>query len=161
MNDKKVTYWKWKSTIIDFDNIKDEKADFGDYLTKKEMIFSYLGCPDDDIHEWYNGGWSCEYNYALSYAKEYGLVEDYIDYEDKIYNLQTRWNSLREINEEAREYLTSYEAISTIQGLDNIENNKQLDEKTMNEMTNRYLKVHDKLLSILDKMNELEGKDNK
>ena len=74
--------------------------------------------------------------------------------------LQTRWNSLREINEEAREYLTSYEAISTIQGLDNIENNKQLDEKTMNEMTNRYLKVHDKLLSILDKINELEGVNN-
>lgn len=96
MNDKKVTYWKWKNTIIDFDNIKDEKADFGDYLTKKQMIFHYLGCPDDDIHEWYNGGWSCEYNYALSYAKEYGLVEDYIDYEDKFYDLQSNWNILKE-----------------------------------------------------------------
>ena len=85
---KNSKYWKWKSTIIDFDNIKDEKADFGDYLTKKEMIFHYLGCPDDKIHEWYNGGWSCEYNYALSYAKEYGLVEDYIDYEDKIFELK-------------------------------------------------------------------------
>ena len=73
--------------------------------------------------------------------------------------LQSNWNSLREINNEAREYLTSYEAISTIQGLDNIEKNKQLDENTINEMTNRYLKVHHKLLSILDKMNELEGKN--
>lgn len=81
-------------------------------------------------------------------------------YEQKYNQLQSNWNSLREINNEAREYLTSYEAISTIQGLDNIEKNKQLDEKTINEMTNRYLKVHDKLLSILDKMNELEGKDN-
>ena len=77
----------------------------------------------------------------------------------KYNQLQSNWNSLREINNEAREYLTSYEAISTIQGLDNIENNKQLDENTINEMTNRYLKVHHKLLSILDKMNELEGKD--
>lgn len=85
---KNSKYWKWKNTIIDFDNIKDEKADFGDYWTKKEMIFHYLGCPDDKIHEWYNGGWSCEYNYALSYAKEYGLVEDYIDYEDKIFELK-------------------------------------------------------------------------
>ena len=80
-------------------------------------------------------------------------------YEREIVKLQSNWNSLREINNEAREYLTSYEAISTIQGLDNIEKNKQLDENTINEMTNRYLKVHHKLLSILDKMNELEGKD--
>ena len=94
-------------------------------------------------------------------------VSDYVkELQDKLskiesenMQLQSNWNSLREINNEAREYLTSYEAISTIQGLDNIEKNKQLDENTINEMTNRYLKVHHKLLSILDKMNELEGKD--
>lgn len=84
----KSKYWKWKSTIIDFDNISNEKADFGDYWTKKEMIFHYLGTPDNKIHEWYNGGWSCEYNYALSYAKELGLVENYVDYEDEIYQLK-------------------------------------------------------------------------
>ena len=129
MNDKKVTYWKWKSTIIDFDNIKDEKADFGDYLTKKQMIFHYLGCPDDDIHEWYNGGWSCEYNYALSYAKEYGLVEDYIDYEDKFYVLQSNWNSLREWLEE--QIRLNVDGIKSYSGY-------QCKE-------------------VLDKMNELEG----
>jgi hypothetical protein len=52
---------------------------------------------------------------------------------------------------ELREYITSYESIGTIQGLDNILKNKDLDGKTMIEMTNRYLEVHDKLLDILDK----------
>ena len=85
---KEKKYWKWKNTIIDFDNISNEKADFGDYLTKKDMIFCYLGTPDKKIHEWYNGGFSCEYNYALKYAKELGLVEDYIDYEDECYELK-------------------------------------------------------------------------
>jgi hypothetical protein len=51
---------------------------------------------------------------------------------------------------ELREYITSYESIGTIQGLDNIIKNKDLDDKTMIEMTNRYLEVHDKLLDILD-----------
>lgn len=97
-------YWKWKSTIIDFDNIKEEKADFGDYWTKKEMIFHYLGCPDDKIHEWYNGGWSCEYNYALSYAKQYGLVEDYIDYDDELYQKQEIINKQKEILDKIKEY---------------------------------------------------------
>ena len=49
----------------------------------------------------------------------------------------------------AIEYITSYESISTIQGLDKIEQNKTLDEKTMNIMVYRYLEVHDKLLKIL------------
>lgn len=52
-------------------------------------------------------------------------------------------------NEKAIEYITSYESISTIQGLDKIEQNKTLDEKTMNIMVYRYLEVHDKLLKIL------------
>lgn len=56
---------------------------------------------------------------------------------------------LNNIINEAIEYLTSYESISTIQGLDNIEKNKQLDENTMNIMTSRYLDVHHKLLNIL------------
>lgn len=94
--------------------------------------------------------------YYSSNMKEKTPLE--LERENRI--LQSNWNSLREINNEAREYLTSYEAISTIQGLDNIEKNKQLDENTINEMTNRYLKVHHKLLSILDKMNELEGVSN-
>lgn len=98
MNNKKE-YWQWKSTIIDFDTISDEKADFGDYITKKEMIFQYLGTPDKEIHEWYNGGYSCEYNYALKYAKELGLVEEYIDYDDIIYNLQSKIDKAIELYE--------------------------------------------------------------
>ena len=56
----------------------------------------------------------------------------------------------KEIIDKAVEYITSYESISTIQGLTHAEDNKQLDEKTMVEMTNRYLLVHDKLLRILE-----------
>lgn len=39
----------------------------------------------------------------------------------------------------------------TMQQCEHIENNKYLDEKTMNEMVRRYMIVHDKLLEILDK----------
>ena len=52
--------------------------------------------------------------------------------------------------DKAIEYITSYESISTIQGIDNIEENKKLDENTINKMTNRYLIVHHKLLDILE-----------
>ena len=64
----------------------------------------------------------------------------------------------KEVIEEVREYITSYSSIHTIQfgieedSLNDIELNKTLDEKTITEMTNRYLKVHDKLLQILDKV---------
>ena len=80
--------WKWKSTIIDFSAISDEKSDYCDYLTKKEEVFHYLGIPDNDIHEWENGKFSSEYNTALRYAKELGLVEDYINYEDMFLQLK-------------------------------------------------------------------------
>ena len=102
---KEREYWKWKNTIIDFNNISDEKADFGDYWTKKEMVFHYLGCPDDKIHEWYNGGWSCEYNHALSYAKELGLVENYIYYDDEIYEKQQEIDRLNNIINELEKYI--------------------------------------------------------
>lgn len=55
----------------------------------------------------------------------------------------------------AIEYLISYNSIHTIQfgtekdSSNDIEVNKTLDEKTITEMTHRYLKVHDKLLEIL------------
>lgn len=104
MNNEK-TYWKWKNTIIDFNNISDEKADFGDYWTKKEMIFHYLGTPDDEIHEWYNGGWSTEYNYALSYAKELGLVENYIDYDDELFEKQQQLDKYKNVIDKVKEIL--------------------------------------------------------
>ena len=53
-----------------------------------------------------------------------------------------------------REYLTGYESISTIQELEDVEKNKWLDEETFIEMVNRYMKVHDKVLEILERVNE-------
>jgi len=101
---KVIKCWKWKNTIIDFNAISDEKIDCNSWYTKKDWIFQYLGCPDERIHEWYNGGFSCEYNTALKYAKELGLVEDYIDYEDEIYTLKHNWNELKKWLEEYYDY---------------------------------------------------------
>ena len=56
--------------------------------------------------------------------------------------------------DKAIEYLTSYEAIETIQQFDHSKNNEDLDNSTINEMTRRYLEVHDKALNIL------QGDDN-
>lgn len=64
--------------------------------------------------------------------------------------LEQQCRKQKEVIDKAVEYITSYESISTIQGLTHAEDNKQLDEKTMAEMTNRYLLVHDKLLQILE-----------
>lgn len=85
---KEVVYWKWKNTIIDFDTISNEPIDYNKYITKKDYIFHYLGTPDRKIHKWYNGGFSSEYNNALKYAKQLGLVEKYNDYENEIYELE-------------------------------------------------------------------------
>ena len=85
---REIRYWKWKSTIIDFNAISDEPIDYGDYPKKKDWVFRYLGIPDSDIHEWYSGGFSSEYNRSLKYAEELGLIEDYIDYDDIIYELK-------------------------------------------------------------------------
>lgn len=77
---------------------------------------------------------------------------------DEVENLTKENNQLKEVIEEVREYITSYSSIHTIQfgteedSLNDIELNKTLDEKTITEITNRYLKVHDKLLQILDKV---------
>ena len=103
--EKEEIKWKWKSTIIDFSKISDELADYGNYITKKHMVFHYLGTPDNKIHEWYNGGYSCEYNSALKYAKQLGLVEDYIDFESSIYDLETQLKKQQEINQKAIKYI--------------------------------------------------------
>ena len=78
------------------------------------------------------------------------LVRMYMDALEVIDNLQSKIDK-------AIEYITSYDSISTIQGLDDIEKNKELDEKTINIMVGRYLKVHHKLLNILedDKIQEI------
>lgn len=75
---------------------------------------------------------------------------------NKIDNLEQQCKMQKEVIDKAIEYLTSYSSIHTIQfgtendSLNDIELNKTLDEKTLNEMTYRYLLVHDKLLEILE-----------
>lgn len=58
---------------------------------------------------------------------------------------------LHSIIKEVREYITSYESIETIQQFDHNKNNEDLDYSTIDEMTRRYMMVHDKILKILDK----------
>ena len=96
------------------------------------------------------------------------IADMYFDYKEEIDNLNNLGKQLVEENEqlkeqlqqkeniikEVREYITGYESISVIQSLNNIENNRGLDEKTMIEMNRRYLIVHDKVLEILDKMDK-------
>lgn len=76
----------------------------------------------------------------------------YLDKENEelIRQLQQKEDIINKI----REYLTSYESISEIEGLNNVKENKKLDEKTMNEMIRRYINVHDKILEILDNKGE-------
>lgn len=103
-------------------------------------------------------------------SKEIHFLEDgyYVDKLEKdIQKLKEKCNQLqimvktyKAVIEEVREYITSYSSIHTIQfgteedSPNDIELNKELDEKTITEMTNRYLMVHDKLLQILDKVKE-------
>ena len=72
--ENKYLYWRWKSTLIDFQELSKEKVR-GQNYTKVDYIFYYLPLPDDRYHEWYNGRWSSEYNEALQYAEELGLIE--------------------------------------------------------------------------------------
>jgi hypothetical protein len=64
------------------------------------------------------------------------------------HQLQQKENIIKEV----REYITSYESIETIQQFDHNKNNKDLDYSTINEMTRRYMIVHDKVLEILSKV---------
>lgn len=82
-------------------------------------------------------------------SKDY-LIEKYFKNNKEIENLQSQLQSYKAKEDKLREYITSYESISIIQGLNDTTKNKDLDENTMIEMTNRYLEVHDKLLEILN-----------
>ena len=70
-----------------------------------------------------------------------------------LYDLSARVIKQENIIKEVREYITSYESIETIQQFDHNKNNKDLDYSTIDEMTRRYMMVHDKILKILDKEN--------
>ena len=86
------------------------------------------------------------------------IDEEYKDIKD-VYVLQCICSELKSqlqqkenIIKEVREYITSYESIETIQQFDHNKNNKDLDYSTIDEMTRRYMIVHDKILEILDKV---------
>lgn len=83
-------------------------------------------------------------------ACAYNDINNIRKLEDKIKTINNLCKKQKEVISRAIEYITSYESISTIQGLSYIEDNRQFDEKTMTEMINRYLLVHDKLLQILE-----------
>ena len=70
-------FWRWKTTVIDFEALSKDTVPWSTYITKISYIFHYLPLPTPswDIHDWYPGGWSSEYNEALSYAIELGLCE--------------------------------------------------------------------------------------
>ena len=76
----KKKYWVWKTTKIDFEELRNNLVRGQDY-TKVDYIFYYLPLPDTMLHEWYNGGYSSEYNEALGYAEELGLIE-WVNMED-------------------------------------------------------------------------------
>ena len=75
--------WRWKSTVIDFSKLPDECPDGRFNGSKKDRIFRYLPLPDDEEREWINGCYSSEYNEALRYAIEYGLVEEWEEEEGR------------------------------------------------------------------------------
>lgn len=116
---KETVYWKWKNTIIDFDAISNETIDYNKYITKKYYIFHYLGTPDKQIHEWYNGGFSSEYNSALRYAKQLGLVVNYVDYDNEIYELKQQCQEQKEVIDKAMEYINKNLIVVSI--LDGVE----------------------------------------
>lgn len=98
---------------------------------------------------------------GLTYSGDTTICNDEVkDIMNYINNLEQQVKTQQLMINKAIEYLTSYSSIHTIQfgtendSLNDIELNKTLDEKTLNEMTNRYLKVHDKLLEILKEVSE-------
>ena len=118
---------------------------------------------------------NCKYHYIEDISFDYpqsccskrkAVIEawfncDEFEYsEDYINNLKKQINKQKEVIEKAKKYLTSYESIHLIQYGKELEVlckygcNQNLDNKTILEMTNRYLKVHDKLLDILKEISK-------
>ena len=99
-----------------------------------------------------------DYNkYYIQGSDHYLIPKDvFMELFNEMINWKEESKKQKEVIDKLREYLTSYSSIHNIQfgtendSLNDIELNKTLDEKTLNEMTNRYLKVHDKLLEILE-----------
>ena len=86
----------------------------------------------------------------ISNVKEFKKIPTFDNLLKENQQLKEQLQQKEDIINKIREYLTSYESISEIEGLNNVKENKKLDEKTMNEMIRRYMNVHDKILEILD-----------
>jgi hypothetical protein len=70
----------------------------------------------------------------------------------KCKELQNINEKQKEVLDKIKEYITSYESINTIQECEIPENNIGLNEETFIEMVNRYMKVHDKILELLEEI---------
>ena len=80
-------YWRWIKFDVDFNDYEDDVYilnKFNHFTLNRESKryklqqgFEYVGLPnkDDGISEWYNGGWSSEYNHALQCLIELGFIE--------------------------------------------------------------------------------------
>ena len=91
-------------------------------------------------------------NKIFVFDKDYNAIEfKTIDALNEINDLQSLLQQKENIIKEVREYIKSYESIETIQQFDHNKNNKDLDYSTIDEMTRRYMIVHDKILDILNK----------
>ena len=121
--------------------IKVNKANKSITFVNNGIAFSQFGVADEILDLITNLQQRCEYLERSNNRRE----DEIMSLRDECVDGET----YKSRNEKAIEYITSYEAISTIQGLDKIEQNKKLDEKTMNVMVERYLKVHHNLLNIL------------
>ena len=137
--------------------MNEEIKEFIEFRTDEDGTYFYYN-DKDNIEQW---------SYKLDDLKEYitnlqqenaRLKENNMSMQEEMARTWEKADLYKEVIEEVREYITSYSSIHTIQfgieedSLNDIELNKTLDEKTITEMTNRYLKVHDKLLQILDKV---------
>ena len=129
-----------------------------------KKIRKYISCPqfgDDHYGEW--GALRLEQRIKIKSLLDYitnlqqenqTLQENNQAMQEEMARTWQKYDDYKSRCEKAVEYITSYEAISTIQGLDNIEQNKTLDERTMNVMVERYLQVHHNLLNILQNGSE-------
>ena len=88
-------------------------------------------------------------NNEIFFGLDYKLTDFYNELEEENKQLKSQLQQKENIIKEVREYITSYESIETIQQFDHNKNNKDLDYSTIDEMTRRYMIVHDKILEIL------------
>ena len=73
---KDKTLWRWKNTVIDFSRFDDNNYEREDLHYKINQVMYRLPLPfNNEVHEWNNGEYSSEYNEALRYAFDLGLIE--------------------------------------------------------------------------------------